>query len=348
MSQVESTPFGTVDGKEVSLYTLDRGIRVRITNFGGIIVSLEVPVKGGKLLDVALGYYSLEPYLKDTNYFGAIIGRYANRIAKGRFKIADQSYQLPVNLKPHHIHGGKKGFSKVVWDATVDEKSNYPILDLDYLSPDGEEGYPGNLRVKVRYSLPRDYTLNISYFAISDNPTIINLTNHSYFNLKGQGAGNILDHKVQIYTSHYTPSNRSLIPTGEITSVEGTPFDLRQAVPIRDRIFEKHPQLRYGNGFDHNFVIDGEEDTLRPAARIIEPESGREMNVITSMPGMQFYCGNHFDGVKGKGGKKYEQYSGFAFETQYFPDSPNHPDFPSTILDAYNEYRTETRFRFKP
>jgi aldose 1-epimerase len=343
-------PFGKMpSGEQVNLYTLRnaKGVEAAITSYGARVVSLKVPDRSGKFEDVVLGFDQLDGYLKDNPYFGAIVGRYGNRIAKGEFTLDGAKYTLARNNGENTLHGGLKGFDKVVWTANKVSTSDGPGVELKYLSKDGEEGYPGNLSVTVTYSLTADNELKIDYDATSDKDTVLNVTNHSYFNLAGQGNGDILDHVVTINADKFTPINAGLIPTGELRSVEGTPFDFRKPVAIGARIDEKDQQLVFGQGYDHNFVLNRSGDGLLLAARVIDPKSGRVMEVLTTQPGLQFYTGNFLDGgIHGKGGKVYGRRSAFCMETQHFPDSPNQPKFPSVVLKPGERYRATTVYKF--
>lgn len=330
-------------GEEIHLFSLgnDQGMSVEIINYGGIITSIRVPDRKGNLADVVLGHDSLEGYLNRSRYFGALIGRYANRIARGKFDLHGVEYQLAINNGRNHLHGGVKGFDKVVWVAT--EVSDG--VRLKYLSKDGEENYPGNLKVAVTYSISDANELHIDYVAASDRDTIINLTNHSYFNLAGDGT--ILDHELQVNADQFTKVDETLIPIGGIAEVKGTPMDFTSATRIGARIKDDYEQLRMAGGYDHNFVLRGESGSLRTAARVYERTSGRAMEVLTTQPGMQFYSGNFLDGsIIGKRGRAYTKHSGCCFETQHFPDSPNHPSFPSTVLRSGADYRHRTVFKF--
>jgi len=343
--------FGnTADGESVELYTLTnkQGVEVKIMTYGAAIVSIKTPDRQGRLEDVVLGFDTLDGYLKDHPYFGVIIGRYGNRIGRARFVLDGVEYKLPANDGPNTLHGGKKGFDKVLWKARDVSDGQAPRLELSYLSRDGEEGFPGNLTATVVYSLTDANELRIDYFATTDKPTVVNLTNHSYFNLGGADEPDILNHELTLYASRYTPVDEYLIPTGELASVEGTPFDFRKPTPIGARIDQPDEQLRRGRGYDHNFVLDsGASPTPALAARVVEPKSGRLLEVLTTEPGIQFYSGNFLDGtIKGKGGKVYGKRSGFCLETQHFPDSPNKPQFPSTVLRPGEKYQTTTVFRF--
>lgn len=349
---VTQAPFGvTPDGQQVSLFTISNanGMEARVINLGGIILSLTAPDREGNLEDVVLGFDSLDGYLAEHPYFGAIIGRYGNRIANGQFTVDGESYQLPVNNGPNSLHGGLRGFDKVVWDAEPFENDRGQGLILTYTSPDGEEGYPGNLQVRVTYTLTDENELIFDYHAVTDKATPVNLTQHSYFNLAGDGSGSILDHEVMLNASRLTVADTTLIPTGELRSVEGTPFDFRQPHRIGERIAADDEQLRFAGGYDHNFVIDrAAGDSLVLAARVYEPTSGRVMEVLTTEPGVQFYTGNFLDGtLTGKNGVVYDTRTGFCLETQHFPDSPNQPSFPNTILRPGEEYRSTTVYRFR-
>ena len=347
---ISDSEFGTMpDGTQTRLYTLvnAKGEEVKITNYGGIVVSLKVLDKEGDLGDVVLGYDNLDDYINDTPYFGAIIGRYGNRIAKGKFTLDGAARELAVNNPPNALHGGLRGFDKVVWKAAPLAAQDSAGLVLSYVSQDGEEGYPGTLDVKVTYRWTDESELRIDYEATTDKPTVVNLTNHAYFNLKDAGASSILGHEMMIQADSFTPIDDTLIPTGEIRPVEGTPFDFRQATAIGARIGDDDEQLKFGLGYDHNFVLNRPGDGLVLAARVSEPTSGRVMEVLTTEPGVQFYSGNFLDGHHvGKGGTAYERRSGFCLETQHFPDSPNQPDFPSTVLRPGETYRSTTVYRF--
>jgi aldose 1-epimerase len=318
-----------------------------VTNYGAAIVSIEVPDRNNQSADVVLGFDSAEGYLGRHPYFGVVVGRYGNRIARARFTLNGVEYRLTANEGPNQLHGGLRGFDKALWQGRDVSSASGPAVELSYLSKDGEEGYPGNLSVKVVYSLAGDGDLRIDYHATTDKDTVLNLTNHSYFNLKGEGVGDILDHILTIYASRFTPVSKDLIPTGELRSVEGTPFDFRTPTPIGARINADDEQIRFGGGYDHNFVLDSGGKSLALAARVLEPRSGRVLEVLTTEPGLQFYTGNFLDGsVKGKGGKAYPKRSGFCLETQHFPDSPNKPSFPSTVLKPGQEFHSTTIFRF--
>lgn len=339
--------FGTSpDGHEVLLYSLTSAdIEVRIANYGGAITSIIVPDRDGNRGDVVLGYETLTDYVRNPRYLGALIGRHANRIAEGKFRLNDVTYQLVQNNGPNHLHGGVKGFDKVVWEASEAVEEGKAVLRLSYFSEDGEEDYPGNLEATVTYSLTEKGELSLEYTAVTDKPTIVNLTNHSYFNLAG--AGTILDHQLTLNADAFTPIGPSLIPTGEIRDVDGTPMDFVIQTAIGSRIEDPFEQLGFAGGYDHNFVLNDSTGLLRWAAKVYEPLTGRTLEVLTTQPGMQFYSGNFLDGsLKGKRGVVYERRAGFCLEPQHFPDSPNHPHFPTTVLDPGDEFRQTTVFRF--
>lgn len=332
------------DGTPVELYTLvnANGLKAKIINYGAILVSLEVPDRNGKLADVVLGYNSLDDYLKRGGLFGAVVGRYANRIGGAKFTLNGVEYQLAPNNRPNHIHGGKKGFDKVIWrleDLRGD--GSEAAVKLSYVSQDGEEGYPGNLACSVTYTLTKDNELKINYEAETDKATVVNLTNHSYFNLAGHGAGDVLDHVLTLNADKYTVFNDALIPTGEIRSVKGTPLDFTTPTRIGARIAEM------GAGYDQNYVLDGGGGSPALCARVQEPTSGRVMEVYTTEPGVQLYTGNWLNSsVTGKGGKVYGKHGGFCLETQHYPDSPNKPNFPSVVLNPGQKFASVTVFKF--
>jgi aldose 1-epimerase len=345
--------FGDVDGRVVERHTLAnrQGMSLSILTYGGIIQKLVVPDRHGRPGNVALGFDNLNDYVEKSPYFGAIVGRYANRIAGGRFTLNGTEFQVPVNNGPNSLHGGRKGFDRQVWTALIRDNAGIPGLVLSLLSPDGDEGYPGNLVVTVTYSLSPDNVLSIAYEATTDAPTAVNLSNHSYFNLAGEGSGDILRHALQLHASRYTPVGETLIPTGEIAPVAGTPFDFTEARVIGERIGQAgDPQLAIAGGYDHNFVIDrdaAEPTAMVQIARVIDPASGRVLDVATDQPGVQFYTGNFLDGTfAGTSGRVYERRSGFCLETQHFPDSPNQPGFPSTVLQPGDVFRSVTTFTF--
>ena len=341
---ITSERFGvTPAGEEVHLFSLDneQGMSVEIINYGGIITSIRVPDRKGNLADVVLGHDTLEGYLNRSRYFGALIGRFANRIARGRFTLNDVEYQLAINNGQNHLHGGVRGFDKVLWEAQVIDEG----VELNYLSKDSDEDYPGNLNAIVTYRLNDANELRLDYDATTDRDTIINLTNHSYFNLAG--GGGILDHELQIEANAFTPIDETLIPTGEIRNVKGTPMDFTSPTAIGARIGNDDDQLRFAGGYDHNFVLRSDRGTLRTAARVYEPQTGRVMELFTTQPGLQFYSGNFLDGtLVGKSGRAYTKNSGCCFETQHFPDSPNQPHFPSTVLRPGEKYHHTTIYRF--
>lgn len=352
-ASVRTTPFGTTpDGQAVELITLTNGhgVEVRAMSYGGIIVSLKVPDRNGALGDVVLGYDDLDGYLGETPYFGALIGRYGNRIGGSRFSLDGTAYQLEDNDGPNSLHGGVQGFDKHVWNAVAVATDNSASARFTRTSPDGEGGYPGALSVQVTYTLTGDNELVVDYHATTDRATPVNLTQHSYFNLAGDGSGDILGHRLTLNASRYTPVDETLIPTGELAPVEGTPFDFRTPHAIGERIGAEDGQIGFGGGYDHNFVLDRDgaaPDSLVLAARVEEPVSGRVMEIRTTEPGIQFYSGNFLDGtLTGKAGHAYEHRNGFCLETQHFPDAPNQPAFPSTILRPGEEYRTRTVFAF--
>jgi aldose 1-epimerase len=343
-TSVTKQAFGqTADGAAVDIYTLaDRRVEVRITNFGGIIVSLRTQDRNGKLDDVVLGYDSFDGYSANPAYFGAVIGRYANRIAHGSFQLDGKTYSVPKNDGDNALHGGKIGFNKVVWHAREIKNG----IELTYVSKDGEQGFPGTMSTTVRYMLAGG-TLRVEYSATTDKDTVLNLTNHSYFNLAGEGKGEVLGHMLKIDASRFTPVDASLIPTGELKPVEGTPFDFRTPHAIGERINAKDEQLKLGLGYDHNFVLDHKDGELSEAAEVYEPTTGRILRVLTTEPAVQFYTGNHLDGtIKGKQGIVYKPRFAFCLETQHYPDSPNHPSFPSTVLKAGHKFHSVTLFEF--
>ena len=342
--------FGkTTDGHPIDRYTLrnDHGMEADIITRGAIVTRLMVPDRTGTPGDVVLGFDTLEGYLKENPYFGAIVGRYGNRIAKGRFTLNGKTYMLATNNGPNSLHGGLKGFDKQVWTARPVTSADGQALELTYVSKDGEEGYPGTLTATVTYTLTNDNALRIQYDITSDKDTVANITNHSYFNLAGQGTGDILSHEIMINADRFTPVDATLIPTGELRPVAGTPLDFRKATTIGSRITATDEQVRFGKGYDHNFVLNGEPGTLRQAVRVSEKTSGRVMEVYTTEPGVQFYTGNFLDGsLKGKGGKVYAFRNGFCLETQHFPNSPNTPSFPSTVIKPGEHYKSQTEYRF--
>ncbi|MGB8728832.1 MAG: aldose epimerase family protein [Candidatus Sulfotelmatobacter sp.] len=343
-TRVSKQPFGhTPEGTPVEMYTLADGeIEARIMTYGGIVVSLRTPDRNGKLDDIVLGCDSVEKYVVQTAHFGGIIGRYANRIAHGTFQLDGQTYSIPKNDGDNALHGGIRGFDKVVWTA----KEITDGIELTYVSKDGDQGFPGTLATTVRYTLSGS-ALRIDYSATTDKDTVLNLTNHSYFNLAGQGNGDILRHVVKIDASRFTPVDATLIPTGELKPVEGTPFDFRTPHVVGERIVADDAQLRLGHGYDHNFVLDHPAGQLAEAAEVYEPTTGRILRVSTTEPGLQFYTGNHLDGsITGKDGRVYKARFALCLETQHFPDSPNHPSFPSTELKPGQRFHSVTVFEF--
>lgn len=348
---LQKEPFGTLaDGTAVERYTMTNanGVEVSLLTYGGIVTAIRVPDRTGKRDNVVLGFSKLEDYVAQNPYFGTITGRYANRIASGRFTIEGREYQLAVNNGPNALHGGKAGFDKKVWQAREASAADGIAVALAYRSPDGEEGYPGNLDVRVTYTLTDADELRIDYHATTDRPTVVNLTNHSYFNLAGDGSGDVLGHELHLNASAYTPVDATLIPTGTIAKVEGTPFDFRAPKPIGRDIRDGDEQLVRGHGYDHNFVLDQPQPgALVLAARVREPATGRVLEVRTTEPGVQLYTGNFLDGtLVGAAGKIYRMSDGFCLETQHFPDSPNQPNFPSTLLRPGEEFTSTTVYRF--
>jgi aldose 1-epimerase len=345
---ITRAPFGqTKDGTPVEIFTLRnaKGMEARISNYGGLIVSLKVPDRNGQIGDVVLGYDNLDGYLKETPYFGAMIGRYGNRIAKGKFTLDGVEYTLAINNGPNALHGGKIGFDKVVWKPEIIIGPEGASLQLQYVSKDGEEGYPGNLSVTAVYSLTDDNMLKLEYTATTDKDTVVNLTQHSYFNLSGKG--DILKHEVTIPADRFTPVDSTLIPTGELKPVEGTPFDFRHSTAIGARIGQDDEQLKFGNGYDHNWVLNKPMGQFGLAGRAYDPDSGRVLEVLSTEPGLQFYTGNFLDGkITGKGGCVYQFRNAFCMEPQHFPDSPNHPDFPTTVLKPGQVYKHTLAYRF--
>lgn len=336
----------TVDGKPIALFNLENknGLMVQITNYGGRMAALWVPDRNGNFNDILTGYDTIEGFLKDTNYFNGIIGRYANRIAFGKFTLDGVEYTLPINSPPNTLHGGKRGFDKKIWDVL---KSTKDTLVLTYTSVDGEEGFPGTLTATVTYSLNDSNELRIDYLAVTDAPTVVNLTSHGFYNLGGYGDGDILGHILMINADKYTPVDSNFIPTGEFADVTGTPFDFRTPVTVGERIGEDNTQLKYGMGYDHNWVLNKNGKEMSLACRIEEPVSGRVMEIYTDQPGIQVYSGNFLDGsVVGKNGVAYKYRHSICMETQHFPDSPNHPNFPSTVLRPGEKYQTSTIEKF--
>jgi aldose 1-epimerase len=347
---IVTTPFGkTSEGGEVCLYILQNksGAKISITDYGATIVAIQVPDRSGKLADVVLGYDSLQGYEADTFYCGGLIGRYGNRIGGAQFTLDGKTYPLAKNDSRNSLHGGKRGFNKVIWTAHDPLSKDGQTLELTYASKDGEEGYPGTLSVRVRYTWTDGNELRVQYFAHTDKPTVVNLTNHSYFNLTGDPGKNILGHMLQLQAPRFTPIDDGLIPTGELREVEGTPFDFQMPVAIGKRIADSDEQLKFGKGYDHNLVLAAGTG-LKLAARVVEPVTGRVLEIRTTEPGVQFYSGNFLDGdAGGKNGSILAYRTGFCLETQHFPDSPNHANFPSTVLRPGQIYQTETVYRFE-
>jgi len=350
LSVQEETWGHLPDGRPVSLYTVTNAnnITVQISDYGGTLVSVKWPDARNHIDDVLLGYYHLNGYLKNNPYFGGLIGRYANRIAKGRFTLDGQQYTLATNDGPNSLHGGDKGFNQRMWEAEPITGRDSTGVRLRYISPDMEEGYPGKLTVEVEYSLNNDNELRLDYTATTTKKTVVNLTNHAYWNLKGQGNGTILDHLMMMNADQFTPIDSTLIPTGELRDVAGTPFDFRQPTAIGTRIHQENRQLRYGNGYDHNWVLNKPRaGALTLACRVTEKSTGRVLEVYTTEPGLQFYSGNFLDGtIHGKDNKVYEHRGAFVLEAQHFPDSPNHPNFPSTVLEPGEQYTQTTIYKF--
>jgi aldose 1-epimerase len=341
-------PWGqTKDGTPVDLYTLRNrnGAEARISNYGGLVISLTMPDRAGVFGDVVLGYDDLADYIKDSPYFGALIGRFGNRIAKGKFTLDGQQYTLATNNYPNALHGGVKGFDKVVWDANLLTTPEGPGLRLQYVSKDGEEGYPGTLSVTAVYTLTEDNALKLEFTATTDKDTVVNLTHHSYFNLAGKG--DVLHHQVMISASRFTPVDSTLIPTGDLRRVDGTPFDFRRPTAIGARIRQDDEQLKFGGGYDHNWVVDKPAGQLGLMARVVEPTTGRVLEVLSTEPGLQFYSGNFLNGSnKGKGGWVYQFRNGFTMEPQHYPDSPNQPNFPSAVLKPGEVFHNTIIYRF--
>ncbi len=347
---ISSKSFSVVaEGDEIKLFTLRnvKGTEIEIINYGAIVRALRVHDRNGELADVVLGYDTIGDYIDDNSYFGATVGRMGNRIADGRFNLNGEEYELAQNDNGNHLHGGIKGFNKQVWTPMITEENGIPVLTLSFLSVDGEEGYPGNLSIKVAYSLTQENELKIEYEATTDQPTILNPTHHSYFNLAGAGQGDILGHELWINADRFTPVREGLIPTGELRDVTGTPMDFRNPTKIGARINDRNNQLNLGLGYDHNWVLNDWDGSLQLVVSLHEPVSGRFMEVLTTEPGMQFYSGNFLDGsISGKGGKVYDYRSALCLEADHFPDSPNQPEFPSVRLNPGEKYKQTTIYRF--
>jgi aldose 1-epimerase len=344
---VNGEPFGTARGRAVERYVLTnaRGMRVAILTYGGIVQSVEVPDQQGALANVVLGFKTLEDYVQRNPYFGALVGRFANRIAHARFSLDGTEYELPVNHGPNSLHGGADGFDKRVWQVLNADTSR---LELRLESPDGDQGYPGHLQIQVTYAVDMaSNSLSIAYQATTDRPTVVNLTNHTYFNLAGEGSGSIEHHLLTLHADRYTPIDATLIPTGALEPVDSTPLDFRAQKRIGEHLRAGHEQIVLAQGFDHNYVVNGQAGALRRAARVEDPSSGRTLEVLTTEPAIQFYSGNFLDGtLVGIGGSVYRQGDGFTLETQHFPDSPNKPAFPSTLLRPGETFQSTTVFQF--
>jgi aldose 1-epimerase len=348
-AKIEKREFGKLaDGTSVDLYTLTNrnGVEVQITNYGGAVVSVRTPDRTGKMSDIVLGFDQPQGYVAGTSFFGALVGRYANRIAKGKFSLKGVEYQLAQNNPPNHLHGGVRGFDKVMWKGRELRRADGVAVELSYLSKDGEEGYPGNLSVKATYILTDANALRIEYSATTDKETIVNLTNHSYFNLAGAGTGSMLQHVLRLNASRFTPIDETSIPTGELKMVKGTPFDFTRATVIGSRIDQGDEQLLFGKGYDHNFVLNKKGKELSFTAEVYEPKSGRVLEMWTTEPGVQFYTGNFLDNVHGKAGQVYDKRDAFCLEAQDFPDSPNKSSFPSPVLEPNQRYTQTTIYKF--
>jgi len=348
-TSVSRSSYATApDGGAVEQFVLKNanGLEVGIINYGGIVTFIKTPDRNGKMEDITLGFDDLNGYLQGKSFFGALIGRYGNRIGGAQFKLDGNTYKLAANDGPNTLHGGNKGFDKVLWQAEPFEHPNERGVILTRTSPDGEEGFPGNLQVRVTYTLTDSNELAIEYHATTDKPTVVNLTNHTYFNLSGEGSGDILKHEVTLNADRYTPVVKGLIPTGELASVAGTPFDFRTKTAVGARIDANNEQLKLAGGYDHNWVLNRSGDGLSAAARVEDPASGRFLETYTVEPGLQFYTGNFLDGSPGRGGKSYVKRGALCLETQHFPDSPNKPSFPTTTLQPGQEYNTKTVYKF--
>lgn len=346
---IPKSEFGQLpDGTVIDLYTMtnEEGMQVQIMTYGATIVSLKVADNMGQIKEVTLGFDTLDEYLEKSPFFGCIVGRYGNRIAQGTFSLEGQEYTLAQNNGVNHLHGGVQGFDKVVWQAVPKKDENGQSVTFSYTSADGEEGYPGNLSASVTYSLSNENSLKLDYVATTDKATVVNLTNHTYFNLKDAGVTDILDHTIKFNADYYTPVDETLIPTGEIAPVDGTPFDFREPHKIGERINADFEQIVNGGGYDHNMVLNGENGSLKLAATVFEPTTGRIMNVATTEPGCQFYSGNFLNGLTGRGGIVYNKRAGFCLETQHYPDSPNQSNFPSVVLRPGEKYQSTTIYKF--
>jgi aldose 1-epimerase len=348
---VYAEPFGDLNGQPVERYTLTNGrAQVRILTYGGIVQTIEVPDRDGQPMNVALGFAALDDYLAGNTFFGALIGRFANRIAQGRFTLDGVAHQLPINNGPNSLHGGSSGFDQRIWQARASHDTNSAAVHLSYTSPHGDQGYPGELHIEVTYTLGSASDLRLDYRAVTDRPTVVNFTNHSYFNLAGEGAGDVGDHLLTLHADRYTPIDATLIPTGAIEPVAGTPLDFTTPTPIGLRIRDGFPQLVLAQGYDHNFVLNRatpDDRRLLAAAVAEHPASGRVLEVLTTEPGVQLYSGNFLSGAQvGSSGRIYRQGDGFTLETQHYPDSPNHPSFPSTVLRPGEVFSSTTVLRF--
>ena len=348
-ASVVRSAFGRLpEGAEVDLYTLTnaKGMEVRVINYGGIVTAIKVPDRNGTPADVVLGFDSLAGYVKNPPYFGAVVGRYANRIAKAQFALDGKKYKLAATNGPNTLHGGVKGFDKAVWQAEPFDHDGQAGVALTHTSPDGEEGFPGTLSMRVAFTLSDANELSLDYSATTDKPTVLNLTHHDYFNLAGEGSGDVLAHELRINADRFTPVDATLIPTGKLADVAGTPLDFRMLTPIGARIGSDDLQIKLGSGYDHNFVINHQGNDLALAARVEEPSSGRVLEVRTTEPGVQFYSANFLNGNTGKSGHEYHNRGAFCLETQHYPDSPNHPEFPTTTLRPGEQFHSRTVYTF--
>ena len=345
-SPIPKTKFGRLpDGRTVYLYSLKNanGMSAQVMNYGATLTSVKVADNTGRISEVTLGFDSLQGYI-DHPRLGSIVGRYGNRIGGGKFTLNGQTYELAVNNGPNHLHGGKEGFDKKIWKAEPFVGKEGEAVKFTYVSPDGEENYPGELTVSVTYTLRPDNSLKIDYRAVTTKPTVLNLTNHAYFNLEDGGSSDVLDHVIKINATHYTPIDENKIPTGELAPVEGTPLDFRRPQAIGARLHDAHPQLLIAGGYDHNFAVEG--GGMKLVATVFEPQSGRVLNVVSDQPGVQFYTANFMNGFKGRNGALYQPFHGFCLETQHYPDSPNHDHFPSTVLNPGETFQSTTLYKF--
>ncbi|PCJ62280.1 MAG: galactose-1-epimerase [Planctomycetota bacterium] len=347
---IKKEKFGSVNGVEVDLYIFknDNGMEIKISNYGGIITSISTPNKQGEVGEITMGFDNVEDYVKGCPYFGCIVGRIGNRIAKGKFELDGKVYDLAINNFTNHLHGGNVGFDKIVWDAELIQDSDSVGIELKYLSKDGEENYPGNLSVTLTYRLTSENELKIDYFATTDQATVCNLTNHAYFNLKDGGESSVLDHELAINADEFLPVNADSIPLGTILAVKDTPFDFNKSITIGERINNDDEQLKNGIGYDHNYIVNGKSGEMRFAAKVFEASSGRVMEVYTDQPGIQLYSGNYLDGsLTGRNGAIYKHRNALCLETQHYPDSPNQSNFPSVVLRPGEKYETSTIYKFK-